>query len=243
MIANHKVLALIPARSGSKGLIDKNIKPLLGMPLLAWPIKAALNSQYVDKVIISTDSQQYADIAKAYGADVPFIRPDELASDTAPSIGFILHALDHYAALDECYDYLVLLEPTSPLTQGEDVDKALEALVADKQAEAIVGVNLLETMHPAFTVGVQPDGLIEPLMAKGFEHLPRRQDLEPVYHLDGSLYISAVEALYQKQGFCHDKTLPYIGEKHHAFEIDDDIDFVCIEAIASKLNLHVDNER
>ncbi|MFO0106485.1 MAG: acylneuraminate cytidylyltransferase family protein, partial [Burkholderiales bacterium] len=154
MIDGKRVLALVPARSGSKGLPDKNIRPLGGKPLLAWPIAAALAAQRVDRVIVSTDSAHYADLARAAGADVPFLRPTALASDTAPSIDFILHAVDTLAAADEHYDYLLLLEPTSPLTEASDIDRALSALAAQgASAVAVVGVWGLVWCHAGFGVG------------------------------------------------------------------------------------------
>jgi N-acylneuraminate cytidylyltransferase/CMP-N,N'-diacetyllegionaminic acid synthase len=238
MIDGKRVLALVPARSGSKGLPDKNIRPLGGKPLLAWPIAAALAAQHVDRVIVSTDSAHYADLARAAGADVPFLRPAALASDTAPSIDFILHAVDALAATGECYDYLLLLEPTSPLTEASDIDHALAALAAHAAtADAIVGVSALVSTHPAFAVRVEGDGRIAPYAAPSFGQLPRRQDIEPLYSLDGSLYASTIAALRRECGFCHARTLPFITPRHKSFEIDDLIDFICIEAILANRNL------
>lgn len=235
MIDGKRVLAIVPARRGSKGLPLKNIRPLAGKPLLAWPIAAARASAHVDRVIISTDDQEFADIAVAHGADAPFLRPAELASDTAPSIGFILHALDTLAEAGEVYDYVVLLEPTSPLTEGSDVDAALEQLVA-ADADAIVGVSRLEATHPAFAVRRAEDGSIAPYAAASFGELPRRQDIEPLFALDGTLYISTADALRRERGFCHARTLGYVSARHKAHEVDDLVDFICIEAIAANLD-------
>jgi CMP-N,N'-diacetyllegionaminic acid synthase len=236
MIDGKRVLAIIPARKGSKGLPLKNIRPFAGKPLLAWPIAAARASVHVDRVIISTDDQGFADIAVAHGAEAPFLRPAELASDTAPSMGFILHALDTLAADGDVYDYVVLLEPTSPLTEGSDVDAALTQLAAfDAAADAIVGVTRLETTHPAYAVRLSEDGSIAPLQPGGFAAMPRRQDLEPVCSLDGSLYISSVDALRREETFCHARTLGYLTARHKAHEVDDLVDFICIEAIAANL--------
>lgn len=237
MIDGKRVLAIVPARKGSKGLPLKNIRPLAGKPLLAWPIAAARASAYVDRVIISTDDQEFADLAVAHGAEAPFLRPAELASDTAPSIGFILHAVDALASTGEEYGYVVLLEPTSPLTEGSDVDAALERLAAAADADAIVGVTALEANHPAYAVRVRDDGVIDPLQPGGFAAMPRRQDLEPVFCLDGSLYISTVEALRREHGFCHGRTLGYRTARHKAHEVDDLVDFLCIEAIAAHLDI------
>ena len=242
MIDGKRVLAIVPARRGSKGLPLKNIRPLAGKPLLAWPIAAARASRHVDRVIISTDDQGFADIAVAHGADAPFLRPAELASDTAPSIGFILHAVETLAEAGEAYDYVVLLEPTSPLTEGSDVDAALEQLVA-ADADAIVGVSRLEATHPAFAVRKAEDGAITPYAAASFGELPRRQDIEPLFVLDGALYISTVEALRRERGFCHARTLGYETARHKAHEVDDLVDFICIEAIASNLDTILEEGR
>jgi len=245
MINGKRVLALIPARAGSKGLPDKNIRPLHGKPLLAWPILAARESAYVDAVAISTDSPQYADIAAAHGAEVPFIRPAALAADTSPSIDFMLHALDHYAQAGTPFDYLLLLEPTSPLTETSDVDAALERLeAAGGLADALVGVTAMVTNHPAYAVKIDAAGAISPYAFANFGALPRRQDIEPIYCLDGSLYLSSADALRRERGFCHARTLGFVTERHKAFEVDDFVDFVCIEAVLANLEaIKRDSER
>jgi N-acylneuraminate cytidylyltransferase/CMP-N,N'-diacetyllegionaminic acid synthase len=236
VIAGKRVLALVPARRGSKGLPLKNIRPLQGKPLLAWPIAAARASRYVDRVVISTDDAEFASIAVAAGADAPFLRPAELANDTAPSIGFILHAIDTLAASGDHYDYLALLEPTSPLTEASDIDAALETLAARKEeADSIVGVTALTSAHPAFAVRLDQGGLMHPFAAPNFGQLPRRQDIEPLYCLDGSLYISTTAALQRERSFYHQRTLPYVTPRYKSFEVDDLVDFICIEALLAQL--------
>ncbi len=232
MIAGERVLALVPARSGSKGLPGKNIRPLAGRPLLAWPVATARQSRYVDDVVVSTDSEEYAAIARAAGAEVPFLRPAELASDQAPSIGFILHALDTLEREGRQYRYLALLEPTSPLTEADDVDLALETLDASRDvADAIVSVAELSTSHPAFAVRRLGTGLLTPYAATDFANLPRRQDVERLFALDGSFYVSDVAALRRERSFYHARTLGQIGARHKSLEIDDLVDFLCVEAV------------
>lgn len=235
MIGDKRVLVIVPARRGSKGLPLKNIKPLAGKPLLAWPVLAGRGSQYVDEVIVSTDDQEFADIAKQYGASVPFLRPAELASDTAPSIDFILHAIDTLAAAGDVYDLIMLLEPTSPLTESSDVDAALEKLMAS-DASAMVGVTAMIVNHPAYCVTMGKDGGIAPWGSASFDAMPRRQDLEPVFVLDGSLYISSVAALREHRTFCHTATTGFETARHKAFEVDDLVDFFCIEAVLRNLD-------
>lgn len=238
MINGERVLALVPARRGSKGLPLKNIRPLRGKPLLTWPIEAARASRFVDRVVISTEDAEFAAVAQAAGADAPFLRPAELASDSAPSIAFILHALGALEAAGDRYEYIALLEPTSPLTEAEDIDAALETLLARRAiADAIVGVTALVSSHPVFAVRLDMQGLMRPYAAASFGQLPRRQDTEPLYSLDGSLYISTVEALRRERGFCHQRTLPYLTPRWKSLEVDDLVDFICIEAILAQRNL------
>lgn len=238
MIDHSKVLALVPARQGSKGLPGKNIRPLGGRPLLAWPIAAARASRYVDRVVISTDSPEFAALAVEAGADAPFLRPAALAGDTATSIDVIRHALDALEQAGDRYDYLVLLEPTSPLTESVDIDRALEMLVAGREvADAIVGVTPLVSSHPEFAVARSPSGLIRPHAAADFGALPRRQDIEPLYALDGSLYASTTAALRVHPGFCHERTLSYVTPRWKSFEVDDLLDFICIEAVLANREL------
>lgn len=232
MLHNKRVLAIVTARAGSKGLPNKNVKDLGGKPLLAWPIIAALRSRYVDKVVLSTDSEEYARIGESYGAIIPFLRPDYLASDEASSVDVIIHVLDYLAANNDGYDYVLLLEPTSPLTEAADIDDAIVLLEsAEGNATSVIGVSLMETQHPAFSVKRNSEGFIAPLSGGSFQSMPRRQDLEPLYALDGSLYLSSVEAIYSEKTFCHNKTIGMVFERYKSLEVDDLLDFVCVEAI------------
>ncbi len=250
MISGKSVVAVITARAGSKGLPGKNIMPLAGKPLLAWPVEAALGSQFVDSVVVSTDSEAYAALARDCGATVPYLRPESLAQDTASSIDVVLHMLAQLQQQGQSFDYVVLLEPTSPLTESSDIDAALTQLLAQRQQgmQAIVGVAQEESAHPEFLVTLGDNEQLIP-----FTHAEapltstqetsqaysssgkRRQDLSKVYKFEGSLYVSCVPALKQKRGFYHDATLGYVVPKWKAFEIDDLIDFKCVEAIVENL--------
>lgn len=232
MINNKSVIAIVAARSGSKGLPNKNIRNLGGRPLLVWPILAAIESSCVDKVLLSTDSAAYAEIGKSHGASVPFLRPNNLANDNASSIDVVIHALDYLSKKNETYDYVVLLEPTSPLTEASDIDSAILTLDnSSGKATAIVGVSLMETQHPAFSVEMSEENFISPLISGSFDAMPRRQDLKPIYALDGSLYLSNVKTLYGQKSFCHEKTLGMIFDRFKSFEVDDLVDFLCIQAV------------
>lgn len=238
MIDHAKVLALVPARQGSKGLPGKNIRQLGGKPLLAWPIAAARGSRYVDRVVISTDSPEFAVLAVEAGAEAPFLRPAVLAGDTASSVDVILHAIDFLEASGERFEYVVLLEPTSPLTESSDIDRALEMLFAQRTvADSIVGITAHVSAHPAFAVSRASSGLISPHASPDFGALPRRQDIAPLYALDGSLYASSVASIRERRSFYHDRTLSYVTPRWKSFEVDDLLDFICIEAVLANREL------
>jgi CMP-N,N'-diacetyllegionaminic acid synthase len=232
MFNNKKILGLIVARGGSKGLPRKNILPLNGQPLIGWSIKQALASKYLDKVIVSTDDDEIADISKQYGAAVPFRRPAQLATDGAKTLDVIIHALNFLEDQGQSYDYLVLLEPTSPLRESEDIDKCLEILENNRTARAIVSVAKLESGHPDFNVTIdQGTGLIRKIDGTTNFKVIRRQDLKDVFFFDGTIYVSDVQTLLEKETFYHELTLAYIVPKWKSFEIDDIYDFWAIENI------------
>lgn len=229
MYKGKKILAIIPARGGSKGLPGKNIKELCGKPLIAWSIEHAQKSKYVDEIFISTDSQEIADVAEQFGAPCPELRPAELARDTAPSSEFIIYTLEKMKKEGKSFDYFILLEPTSPLRDVEDVDKSIEMLVDNPVAESVMGVVRAEDSNPAFMVKIGEGGLMIPFMGKA--ETMRRQDIPDAYYFEGTVYLSKSDAYMEKKAFYHDKTLPYIVPKWKSFEIDDIIDFTIVEAI------------
>lgn len=231
MYNNNKIIAIIPARSGSKGLPRKNILDLCGKPLIAWSIDTAKESAYLDRVIVSTDSEEIANIAKNYDCEVPFIRPKELASDTASSIDVILHAINHFENNNEYFDYILLLEPTSPLRTVEDIDNPIKNLIDNKDAESLVSVAKQESAHPEFSVIITKNGLIQPFINKKKMEAKRRQDLKEAFYFEGTIYLSKVSAIKIKKSFYHDKTLPYIVERYKALEIDEINDLICAEAL------------
>lgn len=228
MYKNKRILAVIPARGGSKGLPGKNIKMLTGKPLVAWSIEQALASSYIDMVVVSTESPKIASIARRYGAQVPFLRPRELATDKAKSIDVVLHAIDFFESKGNIFDIVVMLEPTSPLRETKDVDRAIEVLISNRTAESIVGIAKVEAVHPAFLVKLEKGFLRSYL--KAFKVL-RRQELDDLYFYEGSLYISYSSSLKHRKRFYHNKTLGYIMPKWKSFELDDYTDFIIIESL------------
>jgi CMP-N,N'-diacetyllegionaminic acid synthase len=231
MKIDKKIIAIVPARAGSKGLLNKNIKMFCGKPLIGWTIEAALSSQYIDELIVSTDSHEIAEVARQMGAVVPFIRPSELATDTATSISVIDHALNFYKeTFDRTFDYAVLLEPTSPLRSTNDIDEAIAQLLGSPKAQAVVGICKTETQHPAFLVEKDSEGFLAAYENNNMQIL-RRQEISDVYFFEGSVYVSEIGALLEKKTFYHNSTIGYVMPKSRAIEIDDIYDFVMAEAL------------
>lgn len=230
MYKDRTFLAIIPARGGSKGLPGKNIKELCGKPLIAWSIEAGLKSKYLDEVMVTTDSQNIVEISKRYGASVPFLRPDKLASDTASSFDAIKHTIEYYKnELNKEFDYIVLLEPTSPLRKEYDIDIAIEILL-NSNADSIVGICRTEDQNPAFLVLKNEKNFISGYENKEIKVL-RRQDIKDVYFFEGTIYISKTNILLDKKTFYHENTIGYEVPKYKSLEIDDIEDFIMVEAI------------
>ena len=162
--------------------------------------------------------------------DVPFLRPKKISKDNSKSIEFILHALKFLKRKKETFDYIILLEPTSPLTTSEDIDKALLKLHSKRnKADSIVGVSENIAHHPSFNVMVNKSGFIKPIKTK--IHNLRRQNITKLFFYDGSIYISKTKKLVEKKTFYHSKTLAFITKKWKSIEIDDIVDFVAAEAL------------
>jgi len=231
MIKRRRVIAIIPARGGSKGLPGKNIRTLCGKPLIAWSVEAGLASRYIDEVMVTTDSEEIALIAREFGASVPFLRPAELANDTASSIAVIRHVIEYYEKnMREYFDYTVLLEPTSPLRETVDIDNAIEKLLNSSEARAIVGICKTESQNPAFLIKKKLDEFLVGYEDPDMKVL-RRQEIGDVYFFEGSVYASETSTLLEKSTFYHDKTIGYEFPKWKSIEIDDLDDFIMAEAL------------
>ena len=179
-------IAIIPARSGSKGLPDKNILDLNGHPLMYYTIKAALKSGCFDTVMVSTDSEKYADIAKSCGAEVPFLRTEELSSDTAGSWDVVREVLTQYKVMGNSFDYVALMQPTSPLRNAEDIKNAFKMLSRDN-VHTVVSVTEVE--HPVqWCFTMSESNSMKTYAASPYNHM-RRQDLEAHYRENGAIYI------------------------------------------------------
>lgn len=222
MINNKTVLAIIPARGGSKGVPRKNIRNLLGKPLIAWTIESGKKSKYIDKVIVSSEDSEIIEVAKCFGADVPFIRPKHLAQDQTPGLDTVMHALRE---LPE-YDYVVLLQPTSPLRLADDIDGCIEQLL-NTDFPACVSVTEPEK-SPYWMYTVKEDGLMRPLIPQKKVTI-RRQELPSVYALNGAIYVAQTKWLFKTNSFLTNETLAFIMPKSRSIDIDVEEDFLLCE--------------
>jgi len=228
----NKILGLILARGNSKGIKEKNIAKLCGKPLIAWTIKSALKSKMLTDIVLSTDSVKIAKIGKKFGAQVPFLRPSKYSKDNTPSIDAIEHAIKWLRKEGKNYNFIVLLEPTSPLRDHFDIDQALRKMFS-KGAESLVSVSKTKSFNPAYLYKKSRNEKIKPLKFynKFSKKNIRRQDLEPVYLLGGIIYISKISTLLKKRTFCHRNTLVYEIPKWKSFEIDDSLDLMLTSTI------------
>jgi CMP-N,N'-diacetyllegionaminic acid synthase len=221
---NKTFLAIIPARGGSKRLPRKNLLDLGGKPLIAWSIESALKSKYISKVIVSSDDEEILQISLNFGANI-IKRPDELASDTATTFDTIEHTIKSL----EKYDYVVLLQPTSPLRSEKHIDEAIE-LLEEKDADAIISV--CEVEHSPLWCNT----LDENLNMSNFlcdEVLNKRsQDLEKYYRLNGAIYICKTDKLLENKGFfIKENIFAYVMRRGYSIDIDEEIDFKIAEIL------------
>jgi CMP-N,N'-diacetyllegionaminic acid synthase len=230
MINGKKILALIPARGGSKGLPGKNIRTLCGKPLIVWTIDKANSSKYLDMVLVTTDSIEIAEISKAAGAHVPFLRPAELATDIASTYDAVHHALD-FLKKHECqvFDYVVLLEPTSPLREDDDIDRMLMQLVGNSaEFDSIISVGEVDE-HPSILKRLN-GAYLEPFCPELLQ-TTRRQDNEPAYFPYGVAYIAKTDALLAENTFYTKRCTYFKIKQYQNYEIDDIYGFLCVEGI------------
>lgn len=237
MIHGKRVLAVIPARGGSKGIKNKNIALLCGKPLIAYSIEAARMSRYVDEVLVTTDSMEIAECAKKHGAYVPFLRPSELASDTARTIDAVFHVVNwikDHAVKDtdsqdpfvesKDYDILVLLQPTSPLRTVDQIDGALEWF-EEHEEQALASVSPVE-QHPILMRTIKEDGTVQKLL-QGSSTI-RRQEMPSYYYVNGSIYINRMEEITAETSF-NDNPLAYVMPRENSVDIDEAKDLYLAE--------------
>ncbi|MFH1317980.1 MAG: acylneuraminate cytidylyltransferase family protein [Candidatus Omnitrophota bacterium] len=238
MYNNKKILALIPARAGSKRLSGKNIKPLLGKPLIAWTIEHAKKCKYIDSVIVSTESREIAEISRKYGAQVPFLRPEGLATDQAKSIEVLLYAIEWFNSNGIYYDLILLLQPTSPLRLVEDIEGAIQLLFL-KNAKAIVSI--CEAEHLPFWMNTLPaDGSMKDFLKPEIID-KNRQEFSKFYRLNGAVFLGYCDYMKKQRSFFGEKTFAFVMPKERSVDIDDETDFMFTEFLAKKYKVSKNN--
>ena len=230
----NKVISIIPARGGSKGLPKKNIKELAGKPLIAYSIAVSLQSQNIDRTIVSTDDLEIKKVAEDLGAEV-IMRPDDLATDKSPMEPVLIHVVNHLSNTEkyDC-DAVVLLQPTCPLRSVNDVDQAVK-IFFEKKADSVVSV--FEDYYYSWFGEIAGTGEFVPQYE--YQHRTRRQEITPKYHEIGSIYVMSKELLLTEQCRMGGKIFPYILDKRKAIDIDDEFSFWLIEQMITKKKIEL----
>lgn len=234
MYKNKKILALIPARGGSKGIKNKNIIEICGQPLIAYTIQAAIDSACFDEIIVSTDSQQIAEVAQKFGATVPFLRPANLAADNSKSEAVVKHALTFMNSLGKYYDLIVVLQPTSPLRKAKHIIEALDLLVT-QDLPSLASISPV-TEHPLFMRAIDEKFLLKKILSSPSNI--RRQDLPQYYILNGAIYINRPEDVYSEKP-ANDNLYGYIMDQNSGVDINtlEDIEKVKKILLSKKKNV------
>ena len=231
MYKDKKFIAIIPARGGSKGIKNKNIVLLRGKPLIAYTIEAAKESRIFDEILVSTDSTEIARVATKYGANVPFMRPTELSTDSASSIDVIVHTLSYFIENGTNFDYFVLLQPTSPLRTSSDIINAAQ-LAFEKDANSVVSVCEME--HSPLWCNVLPlDLSLSNFLKKEWDK--PRQELPTYYRINGAIYIAKVDYFLRTRDFYGEKSFAYIMPRERSVDIDELIDLKLAEVLLEGL--------
>jgi CMP-N-acetylneuraminic acid synthetase len=228
-----KILGITLARGGSKSIPKKNIQPILGVPLIAYTIAEAKRSQFITRYIVSTDSEEIKQVAQQYGAEVPFMRPDFLSTDTATSADAIKHAMAWVEETeDQHYDYVVELMCTNPMKTVEDIDAAIEKLISTG-ADSVIGMNRLEDHHPARIKKIVDDRIVDFCVP---ETSSRRQDLKPdAYIRNGSIYAMTREVLMDRgKRFGTKDSRPHVMPEERSINVDTPVDFLIAETLLQK---------
>lgn len=227
MYKKQKFLAIIPARSGSKGIKNKNIKLLNNKPLMSYTIEAAKESEVFDDIIVSTDSEEYKIIAQQYGAKVPFLRDISLSGDFSKTEDVIVDTIINLEKIGKKYDYFVLLQPTSPLRNFKHIKEAID-LMLDEKLNSVISV--CEVDHPLQICNtLKENKSMYNFISKKNDTL--RQEMQNNYRINGAIYIMNVNEYLKSRNFYGEKSKAYIMEKKYSVDIDDEIDFLLAEAI------------
>lgn len=227
MYNNNKILAVIPARGGSKGVPRKNIREVGGKPLIVWTIEEAKKSKYIDRLILSSEDKEIIEVAEQWGCEVPFVRPTRIAQDNTPGIEPVLHAIEEMPG----YDYFILLQPTSPLRKVEDIDGCISFCI-NKNALSAVSVTKIDK-NPKWIFNVSRE---KKLMSfyKNTDIPEGRQSNNPVYVLNGAVFIAAIKWLIQHKTFIDNSTLAYLMAAERSIDIDTEIDMIIADTLLRK---------
>lgn len=229
MINGKRILAIIPARGGSKGLPRKNLLEVGGKPLIAWTICEGLKSRFIDRLILSSDDHEIIETAKEWGCEAPFIRPKELATDEAKTSDVVVHALTEMNKKNESFDYITLLQPTSPLRSHKDIDSCIEEC-HKKNAFSCVTVSETEK-SPFWMYFLDADNHMQPVIdATG--RPTRRQELPTAYTLNGAVYVVKREWFQEIKSFVTEETIAHVMPKERSLDIDTALDLKFFRAIA-----------
>lgn len=232
-----EILAFIPARSGSKRIPNKNIKLLNGKPLIAYTIEVAKKSKYVNRIVVSTDSEEIAEVGKQYGAEVPFLRPKEISQEKSTEMQFFEHALDWFLK-NENYepDLIVLLYPTSPFRKAESIDKAIEEMLKNPEVDSLRSIRLCSE-HP-YKMWIIEKGYLKPFMReKNMNiHTLSYQLLPTVFIQNANIYITKPSTIKNKKSPTGDVIIPFIMDEIESIDINRPLDFAFAEMIMEKFN-------
>jgi CMP-N-acetylneuraminic acid synthetase len=225
------ILGVIPARGGSKGIPRKNIRPLAGLPLIAYPIRAAKGSKRLSQCVVSTDDAEIAAVARAQGGDVPFMRPEELARDQSPTAPALRHAVEWFEKAQGARVLAVMtLQPTAPLGTSADVDAAIDLFLAHQpDADCLISVCEAGEHHP-LTLYHQAGDYLAP-MQTGLDPNTRRQDFPATFWRNGAIYITRRDLLFAKGRVTSDKPLAYVMPRSRSANIDEPIDLALAEVM------------
>jgi len=227
MIDRKQILAIVPARGGSKGVPRKNIRMLAGKPLLAWTIDQAKRSKYIDRLVLSSEDEAIIRIAREWGCEAPFVRPPELARDTTPGIAPVIHCLE---TLTESYAYVVLLQPTSPMRLAEDIDGCIGLCHAKNAPASVSCVEAGENPYWMFRLDAECN--MKPLLAS--PPPLRRQELPKVYLPNGAVYVGRPDWIREHRTFIGEGTLGYVMPRSRSVDIDTELDLTICDLLLQK---------
>jgi len=232
MFRGQKVLAFIPARGGSRRLPYKNLLRLAGKPLISWTIEAAKKSTAIDCVVVSTEDKEIEKISSQYDADYVIRRPSELATDSSNVIDSVFHALDHLLNENKKYDYIAILQPTSPLRLETHIDGAFD-LMAKKEAKVVIGV--CETEHPVTWMASLPESLEMNDFFHGTKDGKVAEPSLPFYQINGAIYVIKLESLYKERTlFLREGAYAYVMPRKYSIDIDTELDFQLAESLMER---------